>query len=267
MSMIMNGKPIEDTGQVVENIIFKPGTNKNTRKQLHDWMGLGIHWTGGERGAEAVGKVLADRELSIHFICEPSGQLVQTADLSTRCAHIGSPGNDRFLGVETSCRGFATKEDWEAATKIDPSLRAREDIDWETPRDTYVDKIDGNSARFAGFNKAQLISLIWLAETLAGVCHFPRAIPYREISRAEVDATNWPVPNVADFLVEIGGKLYMPDFSRDPSKKGRALTWKGVLGHFHVHKNKMDPGTQIMYALWAEGWNPAKKALRGATTL
>jgi hypothetical protein len=82
-----------------------------------------------------------------------------------------------------------------------------------------------------------------------------------------VDATNWPVPNVADFLVEIGGKLYMPDFSRDPSKKGRALTWKGVLGHFHVHKNKMDPGTQIMYALWAEGWNPAKKALRGATTL
>lgn len=266
MALMMNGKPvgIEDD-RVVDQIVFEAGTNKNTRRQTLPWHGLGIHWTGGERGVEGVSSVLLKRELSIHFICEPSGRLVQTADLATRCAHIGSPGNDRFLGVETSCRGFATKEDWAAAALVDPTLREREDIDWETPRDTYRDKIGGHSANFAGFNKDQLISLVWLSETLAGVCNFPRQIPARVISSVELEATNWPFPNVQDFVVEHEGHLYMPDFSRDPTK--RAATYRGVLGHFHVHANKMDPGTQIMYALWAEGWNPAARKLPKATTL
>ncbi len=272
MALIVDGKPvgIEDD-RVVDHIIFKPGTNRNTRSHRGvPWHGLGIHWTGGERGYEGVTGVLAARNLSIHFVCEPDGRLVQTADLFTRCAHIGSPGNDRFLGVETSCRGFATPEDWVKAKQLDPTLREREDIDWETPRDTYRDKIGDNFANFAGFNKEQLISLIWLSETLAGVCDFPRQIPARVITSAEVDATNWPFPNVADFLVEHDGKTWMPDFSRDTSKhpvKSRAGKWRGVLGHFHVHENKMDPGTQIMYALWSEGWNPAAKKLPKATTL
>lgn len=272
MSIIMNGSAIVQAKEVEENIIFKPGSNKNTRKHsdpdnpgaLLPWHGLGIHWTGGERGAAGVSATLEARELSIHFVLEPSGQLVQMADLATKCAHIGSPGNDRFVGLETSCRGFATKEDWAEAAKVDPTLREREDIDWETPRDTYTDKIGGHKANFAGFNREQIVSIIWLADTLAQVCHFPRTIPARVITDKELEATNWPLPNIQDFIVELEGQLWLPDFSRDPNKKGRAATHRGALGHFHVHETKMDPGTQPLYALWAVGWNPTGKRLKGA---
>jgi len=268
--LIINGKPstVPDADKVHDNIIFKPGTNKNTRKQDGRWRGLGIHWTGGERGADAVAGVLLNRELSVHFVCEPSGRLVQLADLTTRCAHI-SGGNGRFLGVETSCRGFATKEDWEAAAKIDPTLRVRDDLDWATPRDTYTDTIGGGRGRFAGFNLEQVRSLIWLSETMAGIFQFPRRIPARKMTLAELHKIDWPMPNPEDFLVEHDGFTWMPAFDRDiaTTPKGLLRSWEGVLGHFHVHDTKLDPGTQIMYALWAEGFNPAGKLLPNATPL
>jgi hypothetical protein len=271
MPLIINGKPaaIPDADKVHDAIAFKPGTNKNTRKQTEPWHGLGIHWTGGERGADAIRDVLLDRKLSIHFCCEPSGRLVQLADLTTRCAHIGSPGNGRFIGVETSCRGFASKEDWEAAAKIDPTLRVRDDLDWATPRDTYADMIDGYRARFAGFNLEQVRSLIWLAETTAGIFQFPRQVPARKMTLDQIKRIDWPVPNPEAFVVEFNGALWMPAFDRDPGEgpTSRAATWRGALGHFHVHPNKMDPGTQVMYALWSEGWNPANKKLPDATPL
>lgn len=269
MALILNGRPVDmpDGDKVVDRIMFTPGINRNTRAHVGDWLGLGIHWTGGERGYQGVSSVLTARELSIHFILEPDGRLVQTADLATRCAHIGKPGNQRFIGLETACRGYATKADLAEAQLADPTLRARDDLDWTSPRDTYRDIIAGKGVHFAGFNPEQLRSLVWLAETLAVVLKFPRLIPARRIVGSVDSFLKRPSPLVdpAKLLVEHDGGLWWPDFERHGAKW--AAQYSGALGHFHVHKTKHDPGTQPFYALWAEGWNPAQKKLPGALPL
>jgi hypothetical protein len=269
--LLIGGKPaqIPDANRVEDNIIFKPGFNKNTKAHEGTWHGHGIHWTGGEGSVDRLIRVLTERELGIHFACAADGRLVQLADLTTYCAHIGSPGNARFIGTETTCRGFATKEDWEEAARRDPDLRVREDIDWDAPRDAYVDTIAGNRARFAAFNPEQVRSLVWLSETLSGLFNFPRVIPARRITMEEMSKINWPFPNPERMLVSHGGATWMPLFDRDKRKiaTSRAGTFRGTLGHFHVHEDKMDPGTQVFYALWAEGWNPAGKRLPGIIPL
>lgn len=263
--LIVDGARIPGTERVREEISFKPGM-PNTRRQARPPRGLGIHWTGGENSWKTTRRVLENRELSVNFIEDE--EIVQTADVMTRCAHIGTPGND-FAGLEVKCRGYARKEDLAAAKLRDPSLRDRDELDWSSDRDLYADKIDGDLVRMAGFNTKQLENVLWLAETLAGVLKFPRAIPWRTVSNpAEADAL--PFPNSHKLLVKgPDGLLYLPAFNRDPRKgsTSRAATHRGALGHFHIHETKHDPGTQIFYLLWSEGWNPAALKIPGVIIL
>lgn len=271
MALILNGKPvtsIPDGDRVQDEIVFEPGM-PNTRGQLEPWAGVGLHWTGGERGWEGVTQTLLRARLSVQFIVETDGPIVQTADLTTRCAHIGGPGNGRFIGVEIVCRGYATQEDLAAARAADPTLRERDELDWQTPRDTYRDAIGGRAVHMAGFTVEQLRSAIWLCETLAGVVGFPRQVPARRVDCATWLAESHPVPNPEAFLVEHDGATWVPSFDRDPRKgpDGLAATWRGAIGHLHVHPQRHDPGTQVLYALWAEGWNPAGRPLYGAVPI
>lgn len=261
--LLYEGLAIPGTERVREHIVHTPG-DRNTK--LHDgrWYGFGIHWTGGEGGADQVSKFLEDkRGLSIHIVNEPDGTIVQCADLSTYCSHIGRPGNQRFIGQETSCRGFASKADWEKASAADPTLRERSQLDWDAPRDVYTDKIDGHTVNFAAFNPAQVENTVWLATVLADYFRFPKLIPFAAISDEAAKKWTAPFPGYAELIISSGGRKYVPLFDRDTNPHGRAATWEGVLGHFHVHENKCDPGTQIMYALWCAGFNPAAKVIKG----
>lgn len=264
MSLIYKGKPLGVHGEdkVHDDIIFTPGCNRNTSEFDELPRGPGIHWTGGERGAEGVARVLKRRRLSVHFVCESDGTLVQLADLWTRCSHIGRPGNDRFWGVETTCRGFATDKDLQEAKKRGASLRERTQLDWDVDRDVYRDQIGGHYTNFAAFNPEQINSILWLSETLAGVFKFPRQIPYIEISEKDIKKMKSSV-DVSKMVVEHEGKLCYPDLGRHPGRSRRSLaaTHEGALGHFHIHKTKYDPGPQMMYAFWKEGWNPAGKKI------
>lgn len=58
-----------------------------------------FHWTGGSRGVEGVASTLRQRGLSIHFVVEPSGRVVQCADLDTVTLHAGA-ANEWSIGVE-----------------------------------------------------------------------------------------------------------------------------------------------------------------------
>lgn len=256
MALILEGRRLPGTARVREHIVFKPG-DPNTQCWPSKPGGVGIHWTGAENRVERVVATLKARRLSVHFGGEADGELVQLADLSTRCAHIGSPGNDRFIGIEMVSRGFATKADLEAAVAEDPTLRARDELDWGTPRDTYRDTIGGRAVNMASFAPRTIENLLWLAETLAGYLEFPRQIPARAVKVTDKLLKSIPLPDPSALIVRHAGEDWLPDFSRDPAPGGRAATWRGALGHFHVHASKYDPGTQPFYALWAEGWNPA----------
>lgn len=267
MTLIIDGKPYITDKVVKHNLVFHPG-DKNTSKQKKKktWAGLGIHWTGGEGDSERVIRTLKARGLSVQFIVEKDGTIVQTADLMTRCAHIGTPGNDRFLGVETVCRGFATKEDLAKAKLEDPTLRDRDELDWDEQRDTYSDTIGGKSVRMASFGPQQVESLVWLSETLAGRFGFPRQIPAREVTSLVTEFRNSGPVAFSKYVVPHEGKLWLPAFDRKPARfLSRASNYKGVLGHFHIHKTKYDPGTEVFYKLWTEGWNPAGQKLTGVT--
>ena len=254
--LILDGRRIPGTERVREHLVFHPGM-PNTRRWPAPPGGFGIHWTGAENRVERVVETLKKRRLSVQFGGEADGELVQLADLSTRCAHIGSPGNGRFIGIEMVSRGFATKADLAAAVAEDPTLRERDELDWGVARDTYRDRIGARSVGLSGFDPRMVENLLWLAETLAGYLEFPRQIPARAVVVTDKLLESIPLPDPAALIVRHAGEDWLPDFSRDPSPRGRAVTWRGALGHCHVHPVKYDPGTQPFYALWAEGWNPA----------
>ena len=108
---------------------------------------------------------------------------------------------------------------------------------------------------------AQIDSVLWLCETLAGLLLFPRRVPF------EIVDTIPAVERMRRVAVETPMGYAVPLFDRDtrgrwsPRGKGRALTFEGVLGHFHLHKEKFDPGTQVFLALWCEGWAPTGRKL------
>lgn len=232
---------------------FFPGSNKNTHKMERNPKQIGLHWTGGERGVQGVVSTLLKRDLSIHNVIENDGDIWQTADLETMCAHIGRPSNWHSFGIEITSRGFASKKDLQGS-----DLRDRTELDWAEPRDVYTDHIDGRKARMASLYPAQLESTLWYVETLCGLFNIPRIIPWQIITGDEAEAVRY-----SDLLVLYNERFVYPLFDRDArkTKRGRRGAFEGVIGHFHVHPDKWDPGTQIFYKLWTEGFNPAGKKI------
>lgn len=246
---------------------FRPGVNRNTRARLGPPTGIVLHWTGAENPPERVRRTLEARELSVDFVVDsglgPSRRrIVQMADpVTTQTAHAGV-ANPRFLGIEAVSRGFARRKD-----VIASNLRDRSELDWATPRDTYTDRVAGRRVNLATFDPDALHDLLWLVETLCGRLAIPRVIPWRLVGPSGDPATARELRRLGDEpgsrlleecvpVVREGG-VWIPAFDRDPSRSGRAKSFCGVLGHFHVHAEKFDPGTQLFYALWREGFNPA----------
>ena len=239
--MLFNGKRLEMAGSqsVFTDLAFWPGVNKNTFKFADVPRGLVVHWTGAENDGNRVVDTLLKRELSIHFTIEKTGEIVQRADLATRCAHAGI-GN-RFWGVEIVGRGFARPEDVRGS-----DLRDRTELDWAEPRDVYRDEIDGKRVNMAAFYPAQIKSALLLCEMLCAGFNVPRLMP-------EV-VTKKPSELYAIKLDN--GKSVEPAFNRKPYRwQERARKFEGILGHFHLHSTKCDPGTQVFRALWANGFN------------
>lgn len=264
MPLIYRGKPLEfpDSDKIKlyrdgeGRFPFFPGSNKNTHKMKEHPKQIGLHWTGGERGVPGVVDTLTKRDLSIHSVIENDGDIWQTADLETMCAHIGRPSNWHSFGIEITSRGFASKKDLQGS-----SLRDRVDLDWSEPRDVYTDTIGGRKGRMVSFYPDQLESTLWYVETLCGLFGIPRQIPYQVITGREKEAVRF-----SDLLVLHNEQFVYPLFDRDTrrTRKGRRGSFEGVIGHFHVHPDKWDPGTQIFYKLWVEGFNPAHKKLPNA---
>ncbi len=91
---------------------------------------------------------------------------------------------------------------------------------WFIPygRKGYKTRLHGVRRTFAEFNGPQILAAIYLADALSKALPIPRCIP-----------------------VDDEGKLITSTIDVD--------AYAGHLGHYHVTKRKIDPGTQLMQAL------------------
>lgn len=272
MPLILAGQPtklIDDADKVEaywsqvrrNELFFYPGCNRNTGRFAQQPRGIMVHWTGAENPPETMARTLSTRELSIHFVIdsgigEGRRRIVQMADpVTTRCAH-GGIANPGFIGIEVVNRGFARPEDVRGS-----DLRERSSIDYEVARATFTDRLAGRALHFASYEPRVFHDLVWLLETLCGLMEIPRIIPFervfeRDLEALRADPSSRMLAEV-DPVKDAEGYLCLPRFDRDTRRLGRAHTFKGIIGHFHTHADKCDPGTQPFYALWREGFNPA----------
>ena len=178
--------------------------------------------------SETCFKVLHDRRcLSVHFMLDVDGTIYQTLDLKERAWHA-TISNTRSIGVEIAQIGAYRSPDADALTKwyrVDDDGVAHLNLLRNAPstatdgllaRPGIVEgTIQGTKLYQYDFTPQQYDSLIKLTATLSRV--FPKI--KLEYPR---DADGKLIPHVLD-------KAEWNDF-------------QGVLGHYHVQKNKTDPG-------------------------
>ncbi len=116
------------------------------------------HWSASGRGADGVHRTLVQRKLSVHFVGERDGSMVQMADLDRRCAHAGSTGN-RGFGCEMVSPGYP---------------HGSFGADWGPTVGTHV---HGRKLTAYAFTDAQIRTWVALCETLAARFGWPRQVP------------------------------------------------------------------------------------------
>lgn len=183
-------------------------------------------------------KILHDtRGLSVHFLLDLDGTIYQTLDLKERAWHA-TTSNSRSVGIEIANIGaFASEEpdsfkDWYAqdstgktVVTIPPRFgpapeRTPGFVGSPSRPEPVVGEIQGKMLRQYDFTPQQYAALIKLTATLCTVfpkikCDYPR------------DRMGKPYP------------LKLPP---------EVLTnYQGILGHYHIQTNKVDPGPAFQW--------------------
>jgi len=196
-------------------------------------------------------KVLHDmRDLSVHFLLDLDGTIYQTLDLKERAWHA-TTSNSRSVGVEIANIGAYAADgpnpfpEWyqrepDHSTRIvvpkrfgDGGIRTKDFIGHPVRPEPVTGVIQGQDLIQYDFTPEQYQALIKLTATLCKVlpkieCDYPR-----EQSR----------------------KLIPAKLSDEQLKEAH-----GVLGHFHIQTNKVDPGPAFQ---WDYVLGNARKLLHG----
>lgn len=164
------------------------------------------------------------RGLSCHFLVDLDGTVYQTLDLKERAWHAG-PANDTSIGIEIAHFGTApTPEEadrWyvegESGMQVDPARLVGESVEgypaFPARRGVFSGVIHDRQYFQRDFTEAQYQALEKLLVTLC--IAFPKIRP--------------EVPRLADGSIRDD---LLPERQRQP----------GLLGHWHVSKQKNDPG-------------------------
>jgi N-acetyl-anhydromuramyl-L-alanine amidase AmpD len=173
-----------------------------------------------------------DRDLSVHFMLDLDGTIYQTLDLKERAWHA-TTSNDRSIGVEIanigaySTSGTNPLVNWyqtDAAgnTRItiperfgDGGIRTKDFVGHPSRPQPVYGTIQGEDLVQYDFTPEQYAALTKLTAALCKI--FPKLK-----CRYPVDAQGKLIP----------GKL--------PNEE--LLDYRGVLGHYHIQTNKVDPG-------------------------
>ena len=183
-------------------------------------------------------RILHDRRgLSVHFMLDVDGTIYQTLDCKERAWHATS-SNDRSVGIEIANIGaydvggddplddwYATDDSGRVRMTIPPkmgaeSIRTPDFVPRPARNEVIVGSIQGRPLRQYDLTPQQYESLIKLAATLCRV--FPKIKP---------DA---PRDDHGDIVLH---KL----------DDERLEEYGGILGHFHIQKNKVDPGPAMQW--------------------
>jgi N-acetylmuramoyl-L-alanine amidase len=196
-------------------------------------------------------RVLHDvRGLSVHFMLDIDGTIYQTLDVKERAWHA-TTSNDRSVGIEIANIGayppdkpgplerWYTRDQQGVRITIPPELG---DGGVRTPGfvgrplldEAAYGRINGQELNQYDFTPQQYDSLIRLTATLCTVlaeirCEYPR---------------------------DAGGVIILDTLHAD-----QLASYRGLLGHFHIQENKIDPGPAFD---WDRVVNGARMLMRSA---
>jgi N-acetyl-anhydromuramyl-L-alanine amidase AmpD len=198
-------------------------------------------------------KVLHDlRCLSVHFLLDLDGTIYQTLDLKERAWHA-TTSNSRSIGIEIANIGaYASAEqgplsewyqrdpDGRMRVVIPPrlgesGLRAPSFVPRPARVEPVIGMIQGRELTQYDFTLEQYAALTQLTATLCKV--FPRL--------------------KCDYPRDAGGRLIPRKLPDDELER-----YQGILGHYHIQLNKVDPGPAFQWDTVVSG---ARKLLRRET--
>ena len=177
------------------------------------------------------------RDLSVHFMCDLDGTIYQTLDLKERARHA-TIANNRSVGIEIANLGSyrETEKDplaeWykkepdgrtiiTIPERFGPSPeRAPHFVGRPARREMIVGEVQGSQLHQYDFTRQQYKALARLTAALCTV--FPRI--------------------ACDYPREADGRLMT---HKVPSEE--LQNYHGVLGHYHIQTNKVDPGPALQW--------------------
>ncbi|MCE7974499.1 MAG: N-acetylmuramoyl-L-alanine amidase [Leptolyngbya sp. PLA1] len=187
-------------------------------------------------------RVLHDmRGLSVHFLLDIDGTIYQTLDLKERAWHATS-SNDRSVGIEIAHIGaYATGEkdpfdQWYSRT---PAAGPAGTVGSTDLRITIPSRLGDGGVRTPGF-----VARPARSDMILGDIH-GRQLRQYDFTPEQYDSLTRLVATLCTVLPRI-----RCDYPRDESgmllrtvlPPDQLETYSGVLGHFHIQKNKIDPG-------------------------
>jgi N-acetyl-anhydromuramyl-L-alanine amidase AmpD len=183
-------------------------------------------------------KTLQDvRDLSVHFMLDLDGTIYQTLDAKERAWHATS-SNTRSVGIEIASPGaFPVNNanaldkwytaDEQGRTRItlpkgfgDGGVRTKDFVGRPARPEPIVGEIQGQKLKQYDFTPEQYHALIHLTAALCKV--FPKIH--------------------CDYPRDSSGKLV-----REKLPDEELNSYHGILGHYHVQKNKVDPGPAFQW--------------------
>lgn len=214
----MTFEKIDDRG----DLWFPPGYNHRTYKRREPIRHIVLHWTGGLRDAAGVHQTLTKRKLSVGYVSEPDGDLIQMADDSTRCSHA-THLSDTSIGIENVGLGYS---------KWRPSKFTHRKWPGQT-FEKYKCTVDGRTIKAIGFTKVQMDTIVDFCNLKCLQHNIPRQFPSME---------RVPRRLVKKFARNFSGVLghFHVSMKGNRWSKGKGTKW--------------DPGTQIFARLAAEGF-------------
>jgi N-acetyl-anhydromuramyl-L-alanine amidase AmpD len=235
--------PDERDETIVADVLVRPNeTDARALRDVVDQFVLHFDVCGLSRTCFAV--LQDQRNLSVHFLLDVDGTLYQTLDLRDTAWHA-TKSNTRSIGVEIAQIGaYSAREAWrldpwyeadEHGTRLTFPERIREtgirtpDFTGYTARAELLDgRIQGQALQQYDFTPEQYAALAKLA---AALC--------REFPAIRADAPRDEQGAVVDHVLD----------------REAWETFHGILGHYHVQKEKVDPGP-------AFDWEPFLERVR-----
>jgi N-acetyl-anhydromuramyl-L-alanine amidase AmpD len=193
-----------------------------------------------------------DRDLSVHFMLDVDGTIYQTLDLKERAWHA-TTSNDRSVGVEIANIGaypaggknplaqwYGTNADGKVFITVpkrfgDPHLRTKNFAGHPARNEPVRATIQGEELIQYDYTPEQYAALQKLTAALCRI--FPKL--------------------KCDYPKDAAGKLIPHKLPDDTLEK-----YGGVMGHYHIQKNKTDPGPALD---WEKVVGGAQKILAGQT--